>query len=312
VESCRDCHEAEVDAWERTTHATSIEKVIASELTQRLAEGMHLQPDGVVSHASCVRCHFTEESLASSVQITAGVSCESCHGGARDWIDEHNRKSLTRGERVQISRDRGMVHPSSLVDVAKGCFECHVVDDEQLVNRGGHPAMSDDFELYSWYSGEVRHGFLIQNSEKSVKSHTEELQPIPEARKRMMFVCGKLLHLGHTLRALALCSDPPVDKSGLPIRLKSGAYTMGVQHAMTARSLISDLERIQSMVEIPQINTALGVVAGLSFITGEQPAMAAASRELLRLADEFEKTVQGDDVRSIDSLIPAARRNRGH
>ena len=167
------------------------------------------------------------------------------------------------------------------------------------------------FATSFWYSGEVRRR-LVQNSEKSVKSHTEELQPISEARKRMMFVWGKLLHLGHTLRELSFGSDPPVDKSGLPNRLKSGAYTMGVQQAMAARSLISDLERIQSMVEIPEINTALGVVACLSFITGERPAMEAASRELLRLADEFEKTAQGDDVRSIDSLIPAARRNWGH
>lgn len=305
IESCRDCHEAAVGTWERTRHAMSMERVLASPLTATLAKGMKLRPDAVIREASCVRCHFTQESLASSVQITAGVSCESCHGGARDWIDEHNRKSLTRTERVRVACDRGMLHPQSLVEVANGCFECHVVDDEVLVNRGGHPALSKGFELCSWYAGEVKHEFLVQEPGHSVKSHTDEPQSIPMERKRLMYVSGKMLHLGHTLRAISLSSDAPVDKNGKPIRLANGEYTFGVQHAVVAQSLIRDLEKIQSRVPIPELSDALGLALALTFATGEQQAMADASREILRLAGEMEKGVGKYNLESIDSLISA-------
>ena len=102
---------------------------------------------------------LTQENLSGTAQTTTAVTCESCHGGAVDWIEEHNQKSISRAQRVESSLALGMGHPESILSVSRSCFECHIVDDEQLVNHAGHPALTEGFELLSWYSGEVKHNF---------------------------------------------------------------------------------------------------------------------------------------------------------
>ena len=37
----------------------------------------------------CTQCHYTEQNQDGRVRVVAGVSCESCHGGAADWLALH-------------------------------------------------------------------------------------------------------------------------------------------------------------------------------------------------------------------------------
>jgi len=114
-----------------------------------------------------------------------------------------------------------MTHPQNLAAMAGSCFQCHVVDDEALVNQVGHPAISDGFEVLSWYSGEVKHNFMVSKG-GPVKAHVKEPQVIPPARKRMLFLTGKLSHAAQTLRVLAAATDAPVDQDGTYLRLPNG------------------------------------------------------------------------------------------
>ncbi len=49
-----------------------------------------------------------------------------------------------------------MIRLHAIYDLAKTCYGCHVVPQEDLVNKGGHRAGSA-FELVSWSQGEVLH-----------------------------------------------------------------------------------------------------------------------------------------------------------
>ena len=74
-----------------------------------------------------------------------------------------------------------MIRPSSLYRLAKNCYSCHVVPQEDLVNKGGHPAGSA-FELVSWSQGEVRHNTWHSKGKENV--------PASAARKRMLYLVG--------------------------------------------------------------------------------------------------------------------------
>ncbi len=37
-----------------------------------------------------LRCHYTPQVSNDQLRAFSGVSCESCHGAGRDWINVHN------------------------------------------------------------------------------------------------------------------------------------------------------------------------------------------------------------------------------
>lgn len=303
VESCRDCHEEMGEAWEKSAHATSFETLAASEESAKMAEILSIAPADIPMTASCVRCHYTQEPLFGVVQPTGGVSCESCHGGGLNWIDEHNRKSLSRHQRIEVSENAGMVHPGSVSEMSKSCYECHVIDDEQLVNQVGHPAISDGFEFLSWYSGEVKHNFLTPESGDGVREHLNDLQDIPQERKRMLYLVGKLQHLSHTLAAMSRATDAPVDPDGNFVRLENGRYTFGVQHALEVKRLRADIEAVLQKASIREYAEALVILRGLNLTTGHNDDWKTASDEISLLADTFCEKHSGSEFASIDPIL---------
>lgn len=311
AESCRDCHKAIVASWERTKHATSFNTLANSEAAHQIAKFIGMKPDQIATNASCVRCHYTQEKLASAVQTTSAVSCESCHGGAEQWIDVHNSKSHARAERISQASALGMHHPASLATTAKACFECHVVDDEQLVNQAGHPALSDRFELLSWYAGEVKHNYLVSQSGKPLKSNGNEPQALGTDRKRMLFLTGKLLHLAQSLCALSLSTDAPVTKDGKLVRLANGKPTYAVQHALTIQRLTKEMRELQVKVNIPEYAKALSLVAAAPMSTGHKDELCQTAREIEQLAEQFSKANDGSKFAAVDSVIAGVMPHQG-
>ncbi len=303
VETCRDCHGSIVDSWERSSHATAFSTLANSAAAAQMAQFIGIKPASITTNASCVRCHFTQEKLASAVQTTAAVSCESCHGGAEQWIDVHNSKSHSRKERIDMASALGMNHPATVYATAKACFECHVVDDEQLVNKAGHPALSPGFELLSWYSGEVKHNFLISKEGKPVKSNGHEQQEIPAPRKRMIFLTGKMLQLAHSLRAVGCSMDAPVDKAGKLVLLPNGLPTFAVQHAQTVQRVLADMRGYQAKLSIPEYAQAIGIADSVPLSTGHCEELAGAAKEIERLAEQFAKNNDGGKFAALDEVI---------
>ncbi len=303
VESCAECHEEVVETWERSAHSRSYETLAKSEAANKIAGILGMTSAEIMTSASCVRCHYTQEAFSGVAQTTAAVSCESCHGSADSWIDQHNRKSLSHEARASKAMANGMKHPSSITSVSQSCYECHVIDDEQLVNQAGHPAISKGFEILSWYSGETNHNFLIEKPGKKVKSHSDNLQSIPQNRKRMIYLTGKLLHLSQSLKALSRAQDTPVDRNGKFIKLENGNYSFSVQHAVEVRRLLGEIRNLQTIIGIPQYAKALAVGSGLIFTTGQQREFAAAADQIKALAEDFCKKNDGSKFAEVDSML---------
>ena len=96
-----------------------------------------------------------EAERARTFDSTDGVSCESCHGPASNWLGPHTTKGWTH-ERSVAAGMRDLRDP---VRRAENCLTCHLgtadksVDHEMIA--AGHPDLY--FELASFTAAMPRH-----------------------------------------------------------------------------------------------------------------------------------------------------------
>ena len=106
----------------------------------------------------CLACHAlnpTDADRARTFDSTDGVSCESCHGPASNWLGPHTTKGWTH-ERSIAAGMRDLRDP---VRRAENCLTCHLGSADKTVDHemiaAGHPDLY--FELASFTAAMPRH-----------------------------------------------------------------------------------------------------------------------------------------------------------
>jgi hypothetical protein len=289
-DQCAKCHQPEVQQWMQTPHFGTFEALHRSPRAKEIAE--RLGERSIKRSQMCTQCHYTQQNQGGRLRIVAGVSCESCHGGAADWLAIHAdyggegvTKELEstehRATRVTESIARGMNNPHNIYLIARQCYDCHTVPQERLVNEGGHLAGSADFELVAWSQGIVRHNFLRTGGTTNGAPNPAEL--------RVVFVVGVMADLEYSLRAVAAATEKA---------------TFGVTSAARAVSVKRRLHEIQNMANDPLIQPALDAVATLELRLGNSEAIVAAADAISKTAYEFAAQADGNRLAAIDSLLP--------
>jgi hypothetical protein len=111
--------------------------------SERLAEVLKI--GNATLSARCTVCHapfatVPRERLGHDAAVTEGVSCETCHGPAENWIRAHTRLDYTHADRVAA----GMRDLNNLYLRANTCVACHQNIDPEI-RAAGHPELI--FEL---------------------------------------------------------------------------------------------------------------------------------------------------------------------
>jgi hypothetical protein len=146
--------------WSRQDPHSRAAATLTSARSKRIAEVLKI-PDATRDR-SCTACHSPWQGLAEnslppaenagkvfSVH-TEAVSCESCHGPAKEWIRSHTRPDLTRAQKgLDGLRDLTLFY-----NRANACVACHQVIDPKLL-AAGHPELL--FELDGQTSAMPRH-----------------------------------------------------------------------------------------------------------------------------------------------------------
>lgn len=94
----------------------------------------------------CMDCHGTVVSGKEARDVLDGVSCESCHGPAADWLEPHKDETDTAlgrerpGYRAALARGKNALH--DLDRRAEVCTGCHYVTEPRLLSAG-HPSGAD-------------------------------------------------------------------------------------------------------------------------------------------------------------------------
>jgi hypothetical protein len=120
-----------------------------------------LQIKDPAADARCTVCHaplheVPENLRGDDFKISEGVSCESCHGPAENWIRSHTRHDYTRADRTTA----GMRDLQNLYVRANTCVACHQNLDADIL-KAGHPELI--FELDGQSVAEPKHWSAEKN-----------------------------------------------------------------------------------------------------------------------------------------------------
>lgn len=228
-EACMQCHTPHTDSWMKTKHFASKDILIDSKKASDILEDFG-STKSALEEESCATCHFTTKTVESKPMPILGISCESCHGAAKDWVAIHQHSSIkdflsfdagkikdadalakfndTKTKVKGLSDEAafkalihettaslGMIKSTDTYNLIENCYQCHTVPDPKLINTTKHKAGSS-FEILRFLTGDVLHHFAGVNEKGA------ENKPLSIEKKRELFVAGKMLFVENALRAL--------------------------------------------------------------------------------------------------------------
>lgn len=294
-DKCIECHESEIKAWQDTKHYAN-KDLHNNEKAAEIARNMGIaSPSQIRTSSLCTQCHFTVQKLGNGpAKAVGGVGCQSCHGGAKDWLEIHNTgdrresddSAAALDKRVAEATSKGMIYPHSVHEVAANCYSCHIVTDEKLVNQGGHPPGSDLFELASWLKGEVRHNFFKSKGDTNAETSQE--------RQRQLYVVGKCLEMEYSLRGLARAKEKA--DYGKAMGRRCGTTRKGIEEIVSTLGADAP-DELNKILEVIS-------VSGLLKFFNTDPLNAAAD-EVQKYTAAFVEGNDGSKLGAIDGLIPS-------
>jgi hypothetical protein len=294
--ACAECHKQEAEAWQGSHHFKTFREMPRRKEANVIGEKLGIQR--IRSSALCLGCHYTlQDKDSSKNQPIAGISCESCHSAGQDYIKVHSQfsgkteKTETKEEaaaRWKLADSKGMIRPSSFYQLAKNCYGCHVVPQEELVNKGGHPAGSP-FELVSWSQGEVRHNTWHSKGKDNVQASA--------TRKRMLYLVGLGVELETGLRAVGNAKARRLYAFEMAKRVDRARKQLA-----TVAKAVPDVPEVAKMVE-------WGYSAGLKL--NNERFLTAAADGVSRLLVSISEKYDGSTMAALDSLIPGPDKFKG-
>ncbi|MFO1064245.1 MAG: cytochrome c family protein [Pirellulales bacterium] len=290
VDACAKCHAAEIGVWKMTPHHETFQTLHRKPAAQEIAKKLGIS--SFKHDSACIKCHYTLQDTPSGLDPIAGVSCESCHGPAKNWVDIHHNyggpgvkrdqeTDAHRQERLNSAIAGGMRNPVNVYLVAQSCYRCHTVPDENLVNVGGHVAGSMNFELVAWSQGKIRHNF--------VRSDGKVNEPSSPERLRLMFLSGMIADLEFSLRATAAAT------------VKAD---FGKTSAQRAQRATKRLTAAQIKVNLPILDEILSIANGVKLKLNNKEELLGAADKINELGIRFAATTDGAKLDGIDKFLP--------
>jgi hypothetical protein len=136
---CEKCHKPAIKQWSQTEPAAlggkahfNTHKQLSGGNASKYADAIGLanpaDPKG-----SCVACHGT----VVRGRLRSGVSCETCHGAASDYLAPHEKEPWRESYKKAVGLGMTDLHDKTAA-IAKLCVDCHVTPDARLAGAG-HP-----------------------------------------------------------------------------------------------------------------------------------------------------------------------------
>lgn len=137
--------------WLNSDRHAQAYNVLFEEPSARIVKNMRLKRKAY-QEPLCLDCHATNippARVSGRIDIEDGVQCESCHGPASGWRDEHMQPGWTHAQSVE----RGMIDMRDLPTRGSLCLSCHLGDRNKEVDHeliaSGHPVLAFELDNYT-------------------------------------------------------------------------------------------------------------------------------------------------------------------
>jgi hypothetical protein len=136
--------------WEQKDRHAKAYKTLLTERSQRIARNLGIGP----AHEAkiCLDCHAHNppaEKRGRVFQVSDGVGCEACHGGAERWLGVHVTGLGSHEDNVKA----GLYPTEDPIARARLCMSCHFGDEGKFVTHrimgAGHPRMSFELDTFT-------------------------------------------------------------------------------------------------------------------------------------------------------------------
>jgi hypothetical protein len=152
--------------WLNSDRHAAAYNVLFNDRSARIAKNMRLRKRAYESNV-CLDCHTTNvppSQVEGTIDPEDGIQCETCHGPASGWRNEHTEEGWTH----QQSVSRGMIDLARIGTRATTCTGCHLGDATRQVDHeliaSGHPVLTFELDNYTetmpahWPPGKDTHG----------------------------------------------------------------------------------------------------------------------------------------------------------
>ncbi len=137
------------------SHSRSF-KILQSAASQAIAARLGLP--NAAGAKICLDCHADNVPKADQgprFQLSDGISCEACHGGAEKWVESHAALNSTHKDNIA----KGMYPSEQPMQRAQLCLSCHLGSKDAFATHqimgAGHPRLR--FELETFTSNQPAH-----------------------------------------------------------------------------------------------------------------------------------------------------------
>lgn len=136
--------------WQRKDKHAKAYQVLLDERSKRIARNLGLKS----AHTAkiCLDCHADNVPQARrhrTFQMTDGVTCEACHGGAGRWIGTHIMANASHKTNIE----NGLYPTADPVSRARLCLSCHYGDESRPMTHrimgAGHPRISFELDTFT-------------------------------------------------------------------------------------------------------------------------------------------------------------------
>lgn len=146
----------EYSLWSGDDYHSRAFQVLRNDASKAMAAELNLP--NAQNAKICLDCHTDNVPGAKrgeKFQLSDGVSCESCHGGAEKWLKSHTDPDATHVGNLS----KGLFPLSDPIARADLCLSCHMGTKDKLATHAimaaGHPRLS--FELDTFTANQPAH-----------------------------------------------------------------------------------------------------------------------------------------------------------
>lgn len=134
----------------RNMHAKAWDKLRSDEAAA-IAHRLGLGP-ATEAH-ECLVCHADDAPMdlrGQRFQLSDGVTCESCHGAAGQYIDAHTEPGKSSGELIELG-----LYPTWAPEArSRLCLSCHLGGEGRFINHrilgAGHPRLTFELDTFTF------------------------------------------------------------------------------------------------------------------------------------------------------------------
>ena len=135
--------------WSRLDRHRNAYNVLLNEESRQIARKLGLKNAHEAS--ICLDCHADNvpvEKRGARFQLSDGIGCEGCHGGAEKYLTSHTDPNQTHADNVA----NGLFPADRIEARAELCFSCHIGNDQKIASHeimgAGHPRLGFELDTF--------------------------------------------------------------------------------------------------------------------------------------------------------------------